>query len=433
MKRGLSVFQTILLAVFGAVAIAAILIFALAVGNNNSSAIGPVTIWGTLDQTAFTTVMRAAAEKDAQLMQVTYVQKDPATFTQELTDALASGTGPDLALLPQNAVYQQATKLIPIPFSSLSQSQFQSTFVDAAKPFLSESGILGIPLVVDPLVLYWNKDMLATNGFAKQPQYWDELYDMARKVTRRSDTGEITKSTIPFGEYINYGNAKDALSMLIMQAGGQITARDQNGRIVPAISPRTGDPTQATASALRFYTEFADPSKEDYTWNRARPDARQSFAAGDLALYVGYASEEPLIQRMNPNLNFAAAAVPQIRGGATAIDFATVYALVVPRTSGNPSGAVTIAYLLASSGISQQLSIALGMPSARRDVLSQQAEGDDELFNKQAIIAKTWVDPDPKQTAVIFRDMIENTTSGAMLLTEAVQHADLELEHILGL
>lgn len=431
--KGLSIFQTVLLAVFGALAIAAVLIFALAVGGGNSSTVGSVSVWGTLDQTAFTTVIRAAAEANPSLMQVTYTQKDASTFIQDLTDALASGKGPDLVLLPQSAAYQEATKLLPIPYTSLSQSQFQNTFVDAANPFLAESGVLGIPLLVDPLVLYWNKDLLATNGFAKPPVYWDELYDMSRKITRRADTGEITKSTIPFGEYVNYGNAKDVLSMLIEQAGGRITTRDQSGKIVPAISPRTGDPTQATASALRFYTEFADPSKDDYTWNRARPDARQSFAAGDLALYIGYASEEPLLSRMNPNLNFAAAPVPQIRGGAASVDFGTAYALSVPRTSGNPTGAVTVAYLLASTGVSKQLSIALGIPSARRDVLSQPAQGDDDLFNRQAIISRTWVDPDPVKTAGIFRDMIENTTSGAMLLTEAVQRADLEMEHILGL
>jgi hypothetical protein len=77
--------------------------------------------------------------------------------------------------------------------------------------------------------------------------------------------------------------------------------------------------------------------------------------------------------------------------------------------------------------------VALGIPSARRDVLSQNAQGDDDLFNKQAIIARTWVDPDPAKTDEIFRGMIETTTSGAALVTEAVTRADQEMAHILGL
>ena len=203
--------------------------------------------------------------------------------------------------------------------------------------------------------------------------------------------------------------------------------------IIPAIMPRTGDTAQATPSALRFYTEFADPSKDDYTWNRSLPEARQAFAAGDLALYVGYASEEPLIARTNPNLNFAIAPVPQIRGASHTVSGGRVYGFATPRGSKNLSGAVNVAYILASTDISKSLSVALGIPSARRDVLSQPAQNDDDLFNRQAIIARTWIDPDPAKTGDIFRAMIENTTSGALLLTEAVQRADQEMAHILGL
>jgi hypothetical protein len=212
-----------------------------------------------------------------------------------------------------------------------------------------------------------------------------------------------------------------------------ITTRDQAGKIIPAISPRTGDATQATPSALRFYTEFSDASKDDYTWSRSRPESQQAFAAGDLALYIGYASEQPHLRQLNPNLNFAVAAVPQIRGAASSIDTGYSYGFAVPRTSSNPSGAFTVAYILAATGVSQSLSIALGMPSARRDVLSLPSQGDDQLFNKQAIIVRTWVDPDPVATATIFRGMIENTTSGTVLLTEAVQRADQEMAHLLGL
>ena len=432
MKR-MSLFQIVLVATFGAVAVAAVLIFALAVGGNSASTVGTVTIWGTLDQGAFNTVIRQGVEAEPRLAQVSYVQKDADSYINDLTNALAAGQGPDMFLLRQDYAYAEATKVIPIPSTSLSVTQFQNTFVDAANPFIAESGVLAVPLGVDPLVLYWNKDMLSTSGFSKPPQYWDELYDMARRITVKNNSGAITKSAVAFGEYVNVDNAKDILSLLILQAGGQITTRDQTGKIIPALAPRTGDTTQAAPSALRFFTEFSDPSKEDYTWNRARPDARQSFAANDLALYVGYASEQPLVRRMNPNLNFAVAPIPQIRGAATAIDTGRVYGFAIPKTAKNPMGAITVAYLLAASDMSSSLSVALGIPSARRDVLALPAQGDDELFNKQAIIVRTWVDPDPKETERIFRGMIENTTSGASLLTEAVQRADQEMAHLLGL
>ncbi len=431
MKK-LSMFQIILLVIFGGLAIGGILIFSLEVGGGTTNTVGPVVIWGTLDQAAFTAVIRDAADTDPSLSQVTYVQKDKATYESDLTAALARGQGPDLFLLRQDYAVKAAGGVDVIPTSALSQSQFQNTFIDAANPFLTSNGALGVPILADPLVLYWNKDLLSSGGFSEPPQYWDQIFAMAQKLSVKNDAGDITQSAIALGEYQNVNNAKDILATLILQAGGSITTYDSAGHLESALQG-TGSTAQATESALRFYTEFADPTQQEYSWNRSLPDAQQDFASGNLALYVGYASEESYIRALNPNLNFAAAALPQIRGAADTVDTSHVYALAVARTSSNPTSAVTVAFLLASAANSQALSTAVGIPSARRDVLSQPAQGDGELFNQMVITSHSWVDPDPVATDALFQAMIENTTSGAVLLSDAVQQADQQMGHILGL
>jgi len=433
MKK-LSMFQLSLLITFGGLAIAGVLIFSLAVGGGESNSIGAVKIWGTLDPAAFAVVLRQAAENNGQLNQVTYEKKDPATFEPDLTNALASGSGPDLFLIRQDYALKDAGKTSIIPFSALSKAQFENTFVEAATPFITQNGIIAVPIFVDPLILYWNKDMLASAGYAQPPRYWDELFQMAQKVTKRDDSGTITKSAIALGEYKNVTNAKDILATLILQAGGEITAYDNGGRLTPALAPRAGgSAAQPTASALRFFTEFADPSKDDYSWNRSLPESQKAFATGDVALYVGYASEAPILARMNPNLNFGLAPVPQIRTAANALVTAHVWGLAASRGGANSNAAITAAFLLVSADTGGALSSALGIPSARRDILNKKSQGNDEFFNKQAIVAHSWLDPDPAKTAEVFRAMIENTTSGAMLVAEAVQRADQELAHILGL
>jgi ABC-type glycerol-3-phosphate transport system substrate-binding protein len=432
MKK-LSMFQIILLVVFGALAIAGILIFAFAVGGGTNNSVGSLTIWGTLDQTAITAVLRQAADNDSSISQVTYVQKDATTYEADLTQALANGTGPDLFFLRDDYATKDAGEVAAIPFNALSQAQFQSTFVDAASPFMALNGVLGVPLLADPLVLYWNKDMLSSAGYASAPQYWDQLFDMAKTISKKNDAGVITRSAIDFGEYQNVENAKDILATLILQAGGQITTLDTANRLEPALVSKSGQASDATQNALRFYTEFADPSKDDYSWNRSLPDAQQAFAAGNLALYIGYASEKSLITRTNPNLNFAAAPVPQIRNAPRTLDTSHVYALAASRTGKNPSAAITAAYLLASAANSQAFSTALGIPSARRDDLSAPAQGDNDLFNKMVITSHSWVDPDPSQTNGIFQAMIENTTSGALLLSDAISRANQALGQLLGI
>jgi len=441
----MSPFQIILLTAFGAFGVAGVLIFAFIVSTGSSSSIGAVTIWGPFDEVAVQTIIRQLSESDSRLRQVTYVRKDPETFGNELTNALASGTGPDLYILRQDHAVVDAPKIAAIPFETFSRDQFDSLFVEAAKPFLSPEGALAVPLTVDPFILYWNRDLLATAGFSKPPIYWDEVFDIARTITDCQQvsagpstlvgcdgTRSIKKATVSFGEFRNVTHAKEVISLLILQAGGPITVRDATGALNSSLMARTGEVTQPAENALGFYTSFANPSRESYSWNRSLPQSRDMFAAGDLALYIGPASEAALLRQLNPNLNFALAPMPQIRNVERSVDGARVYGFAVPRTSQNPSGALTVAYLLASPESSKALATVLGQASARRDVLAEQAQGNDLLINQQAIIARTWEDPQPDETSVIFRDMIESITSGAAKVSEALQRADQAMRQING-
>ena len=434
--RNLSIFQVVLLAFFGALAVAGVLIFALVVGRGGGNTIGPIVIWGTLDQAPITTALRQAMEDDPRLSQVSYVQKDPALYSNNLTEALASGAGPDIFLLRQDFAVRDAGKVTVIPYEFLSQTEFTNTFVGAATPNLVPSGVLGIPLLTDPMVMYWNRDLLSSAGYAEPPKYWDEISDLAVRVVKKDEAGTIRKSAVAFGEYQNVEHAKDIVALLILQAGGSITQKDGSGRLVPSLALRVAGPQQAAESALRFFTEFSDPSKLDYSWNRSLPNSRAAFVAGDLALYLGYASEVVAITRSNPNLNYAIAPVPQLRKDAASrmpdVTLSRVYSLATSRTTRNPQGAITVASILAGQKISKAVSFALGIPSARRDVLAQPTQDNDELFRRQALIGYSWVDPDPDRTNVVFRDMIEKVTTGATRLTEAVSRANQELAQILG-
>jgi ABC-type glycerol-3-phosphate transport system substrate-binding protein len=432
MKKS-STFQLIVLGVFGTLAVAGVLVFALAVSQNTAAQIGSVTVWGTLDQGAWSTVLRQIGEENPALSQVTYVQKDPATYEKELTTALAAGEGPDLFIMRNDAVVRDIGKAFPIPYDVISQDQYRQIFIDATNVYLTQDGIIGMPILVDPLVLYWNRDMLADAGYPAPPALWLDVSPVVRKTTRRDDAGTILKSGIAFGEYRNVNDAKDIVALLIMQAGGLLTARDSQGNLTPALSSRVAGASKAGESALAFYTQFANPARDDYAWNRSLPDAQDAFAAGDVALYVGFASERAVIARKNPNLSFAAAPIPQLSKDMNAITTARTYALATSRTGARPTTAASVAYTLSGAAPSAALSAALGIPSSLRALLSVPATSTSYMVNNQAIIARTWVDPEPSETGDIFRAMIEDTVSGAVTASEAVQRADQQLGRVIGL
>ncbi len=433
MTKGLSSFQIILLSVFGAIGVAGILVFALATASNSGGGISPVTVWGTFNATTVKEVLRVAAQQDPRLGQVTYVQKDPSQFEQDLANALASGTGPDLIIMRGDEALYDQSKVYVIPYSSLSQAQFQNTFVTGGGQFLAPTGVVGLPLFVDPLVLYWNRDLLATAGVAQPPQYWDQLPAIAQQLVQRDGSGNLQREAIALGTYQNISGAKDILSMLIQQAGGKIVTQNSSGAYSAALA-QGGGASQGSISALDFYTEFANPSQNDYSWNDAQPNASQAFAAGNLAMYIGYASEDPQILAANPNLNFAIAPIPQVRNDQNSIDGGKVYAVAITRSSPNLPSALTVAYLLASAPVDQSLSQALGFAPARLDVISSSTStaGYTQLFNQMALITRTWIDPDPSQTGPIFQGMIENTDSGALNASDAIGRANGQLENLFG-
>ncbi len=425
----LSAFQLVLLGIFAALAISGVLIFALVINGNTSASLGAVRIWGTLDQTAFNEVLEQVSDLDKTYEQVTYVQKNASTFMEDLTEALATGSAPDLFILSQDYAIQDSRKISPTTYEQLTETQFRNTFIEAADPFLLRTGIMAMPLVADPLVLYWNRDLFSTAGYATPPRFWDEISGISQKITKKNDEGQITKSTVSFGEYRNVTHAKDIMSLLILQAGNPIVIRTDEGGYNTVLSEQSGGARQAAESAIRFYAEFADPSKSIYSWNRALPESKSAFASGDLALYVGYASEQDDLAQLNPNLNFGVAAIPQIRSAERQVDVAKVYGIAKTRTTRNPLGAATVASRLASADASDALATNLGMASARRNVLSGKT-GDGLLVSRQAIISRAWADPDSDGTRTVFRAMIENVTSGALRLNEAILRADQELAEL---
>ncbi|MDB5188020.1 MAG: hypothetical protein JWO50_540 [Candidatus Kaiserbacteria bacterium] len=453
-------FQIILLSVFGASAIVGVLVFAILTSTGTQSTIGPVVIWGTFDSKSITQIIQDSSNGDANLALVTYVQKDPATYEADLTRALASGTGPDLFIMSQDQAIQDASEVSLIPYAEISQSQYQKLFISATSPFLLQDGIVALPFIADPMVLFWNKDLLGTAGLTEPPEYWSQLFTTPmQSLTVKDDAGSITQSLIALGEYGNIDHAKDIVATLIMQVGGAITTRD------PATGDLTGSLGKADSSgslqgtpaesALRFYTEFADPSKDYYSWNRAQQLASMAFAQGNSALYLGYASEQSVIEKLNPNLKFAISRIPQSGTTQGPVTTARIYAIAIARNSRNLVGAKTIAYTLVSAPFSNAIANSYGMVSPRRDVLTPGAikaaptsvdakvnaaralafassTPDQDVITQSAIIAQGWSDPDPVKTDDIFRAMIEDTTSGAMLFTEAIGRANSQLLAIIA-
>lgn len=425
-------FQIILFAVFGAMAIGGLIMFATFRGFSaaDDALRAGVTVWGTLDQQAFDEVIGDIASNDQRWGLVHYIEKDAATFSSELVNSIAEGTGPDLVILPHELLISQASKLQMIPYDRYSVRDYRTAFVEGAEIFLFPEGFYGFPFAVDPLVMYWNRDIFSSARLAYPPRSWEELVrDAVPSITRREDNNDIITATIAFGEYANIKNAKPVLLMLMKQAGSKLVEIANNNFLVRLnVGAGTEVSTPADA-AIRFFTQFANPAAVTYSWNRGMRNDRDAFLAEDLALYFGYGSEFASIADGNANLNFDIAEVPQGADETNRKNYGTIYALTIPKAAKNTLGAFEVAQQLALTPTTDALVRRLDLAPARRDLIdarSGSAAGD--VIYQSALITHGWLDPNPEASDTIFKEMIETVTSGRAKISESIENASYQLQ-----
>jgi len=424
----MSKFQFSLLVIFGFFILVAVLVFAFYRGSGSSQA--NITIWGSFNLSEFNFFMNNSGISQEKDILISYVEVPHEKLETEFTEALARGEGPDLIVLTQEDYWKSRAKLSPIPYESISARNFSETFAEAGELFLSPRGVYALPLSIDPLILYFNRDLLSAASVAKPLAFWDEIYAPASKLTKRDAAGNITQSMIALGEARNIGNAKEILSLLFLQAGTPVTSFAGES-LSSTLSANFGLSVPPADAALDFYTQFANPSKAFYSWNRTLPEAQTGFASGDVAYYLGFASEYPSIKSKSPTLNFAVAPVPQSRVSGKTLTFGRVYALAISRGSKNPQAAFQAALKLVSREKSSFLSEALAIPPARRDLLSlKPTDAVYPVFYEAALQARAWIDPDQQATKKLFDDLIDSMVSGRMRTSEAVSGASRKLDEL---
>lgn len=424
-------FQIIVFGAFILFALIGLFLFANFSGFGNTAAkIGTVTIWGVLPQASVDASLNSLKSAHKEYANVTYAQKSADTFDAVLADAISSGTGPDMILISQEQLLAEKNKLSVIPFSVISQRTYLNSFVPVTELFLTDQGTYGIPFAVDPLVMYYNRTMLSSAGVATPPATWEAVTGLAPRLTQKNG-GQLFKSAIAFGGYSNIPDARAILSLLLFQAGSPITTLT-NGTVRSALTQSSNaDSAGATSaqSAVSFYTQFADPAKTVYSWNGSLTDARQAFTAGDVALYLGFASEEPFLAAANPNLDFDMATVPQPATSQARITYGRAYAFAIPKATRNSSGAISVARTLTNADIATAAARRLSMAPAQRALLAPQANDRfPAVFYPEALTAKGWLSPLPATTDSIFAAMIGNITSGRTNVQDALDKADQALD-----
>ncbi len=431
-------FQTILLIIFGVGALFAVMVFAgyipTPAKKSAFKGTGTVVVWGTIDDPNFINYMNDLADGITNF-KIRYVAKDPESYESELIESFADGTAPDLFFVDNATVSRFSEQIEPISYSVLSQKNYTNSYPPAFSLFLSKKGILAYPFLIDPMVLYYNKTLLVNEGIVNPPAYWDEFNTISEKLTKRDPTGAFIQSTISLGRFENNTHAKDIIALLLLQVGNPIVGVNNEGYYVSTLGTHKTSQGPSLPAVITFFTDFSSPDKFVYSWNKSLPDATSSFLTERVAFYIGFSSELFSLQEKNPNLSLAISEIPQPRGLKTQKTYAHLTGIAMSKYSKNKPTALLTVQTIASPWHSSQISKVLSLPPVYASDLKAQSDPSllyQSIFQISALRSSSWLDPNKKETNLIFRELTQSILAGGADADGAYEKASGNLDFLLN-
>jgi ABC-type glycerol-3-phosphate transport system substrate-binding protein len=415
-------------------------------------------IWGFDDTSdTFNEIIGTYKKINPNITNIEYKKLAADSYRKELIDAMAAGQGPDIFVIHNTWLTGFSDKIATAPKEIINEQKLRKDFVDVvADDFLDQGQVWAVPLSVDSLGLYYNKDLFNAASITSPPKNWDDFVADAGILTKIDNVGEISRSGASLGTAYNINRSTDILNLMMLQNGTKMTEKDGSVSFDQAqiIDGKTVSPGE---NALSFYTDFARAGSSKYTWNRNMHYSIDAFSEGNLAMMFNYSWHIKTIENKSPKLNFAIAPIPQFTGSAPA-NYANYWAYGVAKNKANIKNSVNatndnrvreawkfLAFLAAKpeAPIQIQTSVAgttrttnsnydpalvyankTGKPAARRDIIEiQKADSKIGVFVNDNLIAKSWKQADSDAVELTFSEMIDQINRGQFTVREALQTA----------
>jgi multiple sugar transport system substrate-binding protein len=389
--------------------------------KQTQEAVKPITLtyWRVFDDSdAFDDIITKYQELHP-FIKIDYKKLRYTEYEAELLNAMAEDRGPDIFSIQNTWMEKYQTKIAPMPESttmvyptiqgsikkevvnilkttkSLSIKELSDNFVDVVSydVVLSDGKIYGLPLSVDTLAMFYNKDLFNNAGISQAPQYWNkEFLQDVKKLTKQDPKKGLIQSGAALGGASNINRYSDIISVLMLQ-NGSVMENEWKQILFNKIPTFAKDTNYNPGlEALRFYTDFSNQGKESYSWNEEMPNSLEMFISGNLAIMFGYSFDLPTIKARAPKLNFSVAKLPQIEGTPpTNINFANYWVEVVSKKSPHANEAWDFIQFITKEEQVKSYLEKTKRPTALRSLVEKQ-KGDNNIgvFADQVLTAKSW-------------------------------------------
>jgi multiple sugar transport system substrate-binding protein len=403
--------------------------------SEQQAAVLPITLtyWRVWDdQDAFDEII-----KDYQVVhpniKIEYRKFRYEEFETELLNALAEDRGPDLFSIPEPWLRKYQTKLAAMPpqikigylveKTSLAikketvvevrtektptllqiKEKYADTIVDDA---VLDNQVFGLPLYLDTLVMFYNKDIINQAGISVIPSDWKSFQEAVIKATKFESESKILQAGTALGTGFNIERSFDILSVLMMQNGAQMSDARGLPTFFANVRQNNKDANPGL-TALQFYSDFALPLKNVYSWNNTMPNSLTAFMAGKVGFFFGYNYQLPQI-RANSRVNFGIAPIPQIAGNPLR-NYADYWLEVVSKKSQYTNEAWDFLLFINRPEEIKKYLAKTNSPTAQKALIDSQSDSEDlHAASIQTLTAATWYRGlDIAAADQAFKEMIE--------------------------
>lgn len=332
-------------------------------GNKKSdSGNAQLTFWGLWEDKKTMQVIIDDFQRQNPNIKVNYAKQDIKQYRETLTTRIENGKGPDVFYFHNSWYPMFSSILLPFPSDTISADEFLNSFYPVTQKDLVKNGaIYGIPMNIDTLAMYVNKDIFSSAGLL-YPKTWNDFIDSSRTLTVKDEEGKIKTAGAALGTYDNVTHAPDILSLLFLQNG--VNPEDLEGS------------KDRFIGALNFYSSFATDANN--VWDNTLDPSLLSFSKGNLAMYFGYSWDFFTIKAFNPSLNFEITTVPQLPNQS--VNMASYWAAGVSAKSLYQKQALKFVSFLAKKEVEEKMyseqskQRVFGEPYARVDLLDSLKE-----------------------------------------------------------
>lgn len=376
-----------------------------------------LTFWG-IDEPSWITPLINSYRASSPNVKIEYKQIDEKNYESSLLNAMATNQAPDIIMFHRSWVMKNGDKVTPAGPDEISVTQIRQFFPDIIeKDFVYGGYVFALPLYLDNLALFYNKDIFNARGISLTPKTWSDFRNLTSFLTEYDLSHKIKKSGAAIGgSRENIETAPDILALLMLQRKSAFVNSQGD-----AVS------NEAAQQSLNFYFDFINTSSPYYIWSEELGNYLDAFASGKTAMIFDYARRMPVIKQKNPFLNFEAAVVPQFDNAdpKNCVDY---WGLAVTKQSKNSATAWSfIRHATANTEASEGYLKVANLPPALRVLINKyQNEPTLNVFAKQSLTSSFYsINQDVFRNA--FGNAIKNFLNGKMDSNRALQQAVAEI------